>query len=342
MPAASMSESSGSVPITACWWQWVCTSASTSSRGGVQSGAFSASSSARVRVWSESRRMSSSPTRSSGPSARNTAVQDGSRPTTGTPARRSSRSTPRVRRSTFFATSSWPVETQVRPQQTGSVGTCTSNPASSSTRTAQRATSGLKALVKVSGHSSTGPRVAGTFGRLRGGSVPPGPEEGVRVEAGDVPLRSDPPGSLEQGRNRGARGEGVDDPRRQAGESRPYREPPHRVMGPRTHPVLVVVGEELRLVGRHVDAHGAVGLAPLAGQAEVQRIPHGGGPPPVGDRRTSHISNSRRARPRVECSSSRVTMYDGHMTWFSLTEFRQFPIPTHRRAAREKLPSSSG
>ena len=54
------------------------------------------------------------------------------------------------------------------------------------------------------------------------------------------------------------------------------------------------------------------------------------------------ISNSSRARPRVECSSSRVTMYEGHITCSSLEELRHDPIPTQRRAAVEKRWSSSG
>lgn len=54
------------------------------------------------------------------------------------------------------------------------------------------------------------------------------------------------------------------------------------------------------------------------------------------------ISNSSRARPRVECSSARVTWYDGHITppWGLLR--RQAPTPTQRSTAEVKLPPSSG
>lgn len=52
------------------------------------------------------------------------------------------------------------------------------------------------------------------------------------------------------------------------------------------------------------------------------------------------ISNSKRDRPRVECSSSRVTMYEGHITPPVLV--RHLPMPMHREAAVVKSPWSSG
>ena len=54
----------------------------------------------------------------------------------------------------------------------------------------------------------------------------------------------------------------------------------------------------------------------------------------------SSISNSSRLRPRVEFSSSRVTMYDGHIT--PPLPWRHLPTPTHRITARSNRPSSSG
>jgi len=56
----------------------------------------------------------------------------------------------------------------------------------------------------------------------------------------------------------------------------------------------------------------------------------------------SSISKSSRDRPRVECSSSRVARYDGHMTRPSFCGEWHFPTPTQRRTARWNEPSSSG
>ncbi len=58
-------------------------------------------------------------------SERKTAVQDGSSPTTGVPASIHGRSRSSVWVRTFLAISSWPVEIQVSPQQTGPSGTAT-------------------------------------------------------------------------------------------------------------------------------------------------------------------------------------------------------------------------
>ncbi len=69
-----------------------------------------------------------------------------------------------VRRSTAFASSSWPVAVHVSPQHTSPPGSATSNPAAARTRTAATPTSGARWFVNVSGHRSTWPRdgAAGT------------------------------------------------------------------------------------------------------------------------------------------------------------------------------------
>lgn len=54
----------------------------------------------------------------------------------------------------------------------------------------------------------------------------------------------------------------------------------------------------------------------------------------------SAISCSSRARPRVECFSSRVTMKLGHIT--PPDRWRHLPTPKQRPAASVKLPPSSG
>src|ERR1041385_2927699 len=54
------------------------------------------------------------------------------------------------------------------------------------------------------------------------------------------------------------------------------------------------------------------------------------------------ISQSRCARPRVECISSRVAMKLGHITPPSGSVFRQLPIPTQRTVACANEPPSSG
>src|SRR5690606_7833415 len=72
-------------------------------------------------------------------SPRNTAVQLGSTPTSGTPSRRYGASVSTVRRSTRRAMSSWPVEVQVGPQQSWPGGRITPKPAAASTPTAAAA-----------------------------------------------------------------------------------------------------------------------------------------------------------------------------------------------------------
>lgn len=63
----------------------------------------------------------------------------------------------------------------------------------------------------------------------------------------------------------------------------PLGEAAHGVVGGGAYPALVVVVEEFRLVGGHVDAHGAVAAAALAGEAEVEGVAHLGRPPAVRD-----------------------------------------------------------
>ncbi len=65
--------------------------------------------------------------------------------------------------------------------------------------------------------------------------------------------------------------------------AKPQRQPPHRVVGRRAHPARVVVVEELRLVRGHVHPHRAVAAAALAGQAQVEGLPHLLRPPAVRD-----------------------------------------------------------
>ena len=100
------------------------------------------------------------------------------------------------------------------------------------------------------------------------------------------------------------------------------------------------MGAELRLVGRHVDVDRAVALAALAGEAQRSsasstaslRQPSSIGPP-------CSISNSSRARPRVEYFSSWVTCSSGTSPRRRLSWRRHLPTPTQRCAARAKLPS---
>ena len=133
-----------------------------------------------------------------------------------------------------------------------------------------------------------------------------------------------------------------------ADQLRDRGQPAHRQVRPRPPPLPpgVVVGEELGLVGRHVHIGRTVGLASLARQAEVQRVTHLGGAPAAVTGLSSwprSISNSSRALPRVECSSSPVAWYDGHITCPpSVTCWRQRPTPTHRFAASANEPPSCG
>ena len=84
-----------------------------------------ASTSANVRTPVASVAASGSSGSSSGPSARNAAVQDGSSPTTGTPSASHGAIVRRLRRSTRRAESTWPVEVHVSPQHTSRGGSST-------------------------------------------------------------------------------------------------------------------------------------------------------------------------------------------------------------------------
>src|SRR5579884_250857 len=68
------------------------------------------------------------------------------------------------------------------------------------------------------------------------------------------------------------RGERIRKPRRLRREPCPEHDQAERVRLSRTQPAFVVVREELRLVGRHVDADRTLVLAALAGEAEVERL----------------------------------------------------------------------
>ena len=67
--------------------------------------------------------------------------------------------------------------------------------------------------------------------------------------------------------------DGVDEAGGDGGEARPAVDASEGVVEERARCVLVVVGEELGLVGGHVDADGALALAGFAGEAEVERFP---------------------------------------------------------------------
>src|SRR5262249_36857989 len=58
------------------------------------------------------------------------------------------------------------------------------------------------------------------------------------------------------------------------GEARPPVDEPERVRAAGPDPPVVIVGEELRLVRRDVDVRGAVALAALAGEAQIERLLH--------------------------------------------------------------------
>ncbi len=64
--------------------------------------------------------------------------------------------------------------------------------------------------------------------------------------------------------------DGVDEARREGGEVGPEVDASEGVVGERAVGAFVVVGEELGLVGGHVDGDGALGLAGFAGEAEVE------------------------------------------------------------------------
>ena len=123
----------------------------------------------------------------------------------------------------------------------------------------------------------------------------------------------------------------------------PFRQPcdvaDHARLQRRAVP-LPVAGEELALEARDVDADRALGLAGAALEAEVEHLVH------AVDRRApprpavpAIASRSTFARPRVECFSSRVAMYDGHIVPSSV--LRQAPRPLHISTARPMPPCSA-
>src|SRR5690242_20911203 len=61
---------------------------------------------------------------------------------------------------------------------------------------------------------------------------------------------------------------------RTRGEPRPLVDQPERVRVTRPRAARVVVREKLRLQRRHVDVDGALVSAPLAREAEVERVEH--------------------------------------------------------------------
>ncbi len=116
-----------------------------------------------------------------------------------------------------------------------------------------------------------------TVGVSRGPRMEPG-QEGLRRERGDRALGRDPHQRLGQCRQTRELGHEVREPGREARETRPLVDEPEGVRGPWPQAAFPVVREEFGLVGGDVDVHGAVPLAALAGEAEVEGFLH------VGDR----------------------------------------------------------
>ena len=77
---------------------------------------------------------------------------------------------------------------------------------------------------------------------------------------------------------------------------------------------FIVMREKLGFIGRDIHRHRAVALASLARQAQIERRLHLLVLPLTFDHAPLVISQSRWARPRVECFSSRVTRKLGHIT----------------------------
>src|SRR5262249_22583948 len=78
-----------------------------------------------------------------------------------------------------------------------------------------------------------------------------------------------------------------------------------------------------------------LGPAPRLGSPAHQGRIHNIAEPPAGAR-TESTARRALARPRVECSSSSVAMYEGHMVPSSF--IRQTPIPLHISTAAAKPP----
>ncbi len=126
-------------------------------------------------------------------------------------------------------------------------------------------------------------------------------------EAREVAGGVDASGPLGELLQTGGVGEEVDEAWRLRGDAGQLGQPAHRIVGCWSQPAGVMVSEELGLVGGHVDVDRTVTEAAFAGKAQIEGIPDRFGAPSVMTSPRS-ISNSRRARPRVESFSSRVTM----------------------------------
>ena len=100
------------------------------------------------------------------------------------------------------------------------------------------------------------------------------PNQAVKVGRGetrDGAFGGDAARLLEERRQDGGVGERVHQPGSAAGGAGPPVDEAHRVGDAGPEPALVVVRQELGLVGGHVHVHRALGLAALAGQAQVER-----------------------------------------------------------------------
>ena len=97
-----------------------------------------------------------------------------------------------------------------------------------------------------------------------------------------------------------------------------------------------VPGQHLALDAGHVHAHRALALARPALETEVERLVQAGVVEAVGPSWPVIARRSTLARPRVECASSRVAMYDGHIVPSRV--LRQAPTPLHASTARPKPP----
>ena len=123
-----------------------------------------------------------------------------------------------------------------------------------------------------------------SFAGPAGPTGPVGVGEPVVGEVRHRPVRLDAAGPLREPRQGAGVRDRVDGPRRERSEPCPQRQPTHRVVRRGPQPVLVVVGQELGLVGGHVHVDRAVALAALAGQAQVEGVANGCRAPAVGDR----------------------------------------------------------
>ncbi len=112
-------------------------------------------------------------------------------------------------------------------------------------------------------------------GRVRAAGRPAGaegPGERRARNRGTAPLLGDAAGLLQHRGEQPVLGHRVDQPRHPAGQPGPPVDEGDRVVAARAQPALVVVREELGLVGRHVDVDRALVLAGLAGQAQLEGL----------------------------------------------------------------------